>query len=367
MIKAKEVAALSGVSISTVGRALSDDPRISAETKAKVHKAAARLGYVENSAARIMRGGSSKLVGLMLPDIRNDFYSTIAEALSACCDAEGYQVALSIADDHESEARHLKELVSAHVAGIVIVPTSSPKLETYKLLRSVPHVQLLRRMTSTQSAWFGIDDEDCVRTGTRHLLELGHRTIAYIGGSTDLSTGRARLKGFQRAFAEAHVKQETSIEVLGPPTMEFGIEAMSRLMAGKNRPTAMITGSVQVTQAVLETISALGILVPEELSVVGFGDAPGFNWWGSGLTTMKMPVQELATKCGQWFLNALKTRTTDGSRYTAIVPAQFVLRKSTCTPGTGKANRAAASSSTNSSLHDSSVGQSSDHVVMPIK
>ena len=346
MIKAKEVAALSGVSISTVGRALSDDPRISAETKAKVHKAAAKLGYVENSAARIMRGGSSKLVGLMLPDIRNDFYSTIAEALSICCDAEGYQVALSIADDSESEARHLKELVSAHVAGIVIVPTSSPKLETHKLLRSIPHVQLLRRMTSTQSAWFGIDDEDCVRTGTKHLLELGHRSIAYIGGSMDLSTGRARLKGFRRALTEAHVKRKNTVEVLGPPTVEFGIEAMTRLMAGKSRPTALITGSVQVTQAVLETISALQISVPEELSVVGFGDAPGFDWWGSGLTTMKMPVQELATECGQWFLNTLKTKATNDSHYTAIVPAQFVLRNSTA--AASKANAAIASGSTDS-------------------
>ena len=333
MIKAKEVATLSGVSISTVGRALSDDPRISAETKARVHEAADRLGYVENSAARIMRGGSSKLIGLMLPDIRNDFYSTIAEALSRCCDAEGYQVALSIADDSESEARHLKELVSAHVAGIVIVPTSSPKPDTHNLLRSVPYVQLLRRMPSSPAAWFGIDDEDCVRVGTMHLLELGHRLIAYIGGSTELSTGRARLKGFRQAFKEAHLSRKDVIEALGPPTVEFGMEAISRIMAEKNRPTALITGSVQVTQAVLETISALQISVPEELSVVGFGDAPGFDWWGPGLSTIKMPVQELATECGHWFLDALKAKATKNS-HTAIVPAQFVLRNSTGVPGT---------------------------------
>ncbi len=120
--------------------------------------------------------------------------------------------------------------------------------------------------------------------------------------------------------------------MLGPPTVEFGIEAMSRLMADKTRPTALITGSVQVTQAVLETINALRIAVPGELSVVGFGDAPGFDWWGAGLTTMKMPVQELATACGQWFLNALKTKATQGSRHTAIVPARFVLRNSTGAP-----------------------------------
>jgi DNA-binding LacI/PurR family transcriptional regulator len=333
MITAKEVAELTGVSISTVGRALSNDPRISAETKAKVRKAADNLGYVENSAARIMRGHSSKLVGLMLPDIRNDFYATIAEALSRCCDAEGYQIALSIADDREAEVRHLKELVSAHVAGIVIVPTVSPKRETHGLLKTIPHVQLLRRITSTPSAWFGVDDEDCLRIGTSHLLELGHRRIAYIGGTTDLSTGEARLKGFRRAFAEARIKRKDAIEALGPPNVKFGVQAMSKLMTNKNRPTGVITGSVQVTQAVLETLSVLRISVPEELSVVGFGDAPGFDWWGPGLTTMKMPVQELATACGHWFLSTLKTKSPGDSDHKAIISARFVLRHSTGAPG----------------------------------
>jgi DNA-binding LacI/PurR family transcriptional regulator len=76
------------------------------------------------------------------------------------------------------EARHLKELVSARVTGIVIVPTSAPKGETLALLRNAPHVQLSRRIASSKSTWFGIDDEDCLRTGTAHLIDLGHRRIA---------------------------------------------------------------------------------------------------------------------------------------------------------------------------------------------
>ncbi len=159
------------------------------------------------------------------------------------------------AEDHprEGEARHLKELVSAHVAGMVIVPTRSPKRETHGLLKTIPHVQLLRRIAATPSTWFGIDDNDCLRTGTRHLLELGHRRIAYRGGTTDLSTGEDRLKGFRRAFTEACKKRTDAIEVLGPPTLKFGLQAIAELMAGKSRPSAVITGSVQATQAVLET------------------------------------------------------------------------------------------------------------------
>lgn len=333
VVTAKQVAAQTGVSISTVGRALADDPRISAETKAVVREAADHLGYIENSAARIMRGGSSKLVGLMLPDIRNDFYATIAEALSKCCDDQGYQLALSLADNPESEARHLKELASAHVAGIVLVPTASPKRETRALLRRFPYVQLLRRISSWQSPWFGIDDEECLRAGTAHLLELGHRRIAYLGGALELTTGEARLSGFRKAFLEAGLSPRNAIEALGPPTVEFGGAAIEKIIREPKPPTALIMGSVQITQSVLEVLHRLRISVPEEISVVGFGDAPGFEWWGPGLTTMRMPVQELATACGLWFLNHLKHKTQLERRYASHAQAQFVLRHSTAAPG----------------------------------
>jgi DNA-binding LacI/PurR family transcriptional regulator len=328
-ITAKQVAERTGVSISTVGRALADDPRISVETKAIVRKAADSLGYIESSAARIMRGGSSKLVGLMLPNVRNDFYSMIAEALSKCCDDQGYQLALSLADNPESEVRHLKELASAHVAGIVIVPTSAPGRETKALLRRFPHVQLLRRIPAWQSPWFGIDDEECVRLGTAHLLELGHRRIAYVGGSIDFSTGAARLRGFRRAIREAGIKPQNAVEALGQPTIEFGVEALGSILRQSKRPSALITGSVQITQSALEVLHRLRISVPEDMSIVGFGDAPGFDWWGPGLTTMRMPVQELATACGLWFLNHLKAKANLEPGYASAAQAEFVLRHST--------------------------------------
>jgi DNA-binding LacI/PurR family transcriptional regulator len=329
MVTARQVAEKSGYSISTVGRALANDLRISAKTRARIRREADNLGYVANTPARIVRGGSSKLIGLMLPDIRNDFYATIAEALSKCCDTEGYQLAFSITNDRDTEARHLKELVSSRAAGIVIVPTESPRRETLSLLRSVPHAQLLRRLPSSSAAWFGIDDEECLRAGTEHLLGLGHRRIAYIGASTGFSTGAARLSGFRRAFAESGVDTTDAIEELGGPTLEFGSQIVFRLLASSRPPTALITGSVQVTHAVLDALHRLRVSVPSELSVVGFGDAPGFQWWGPGLTTWRMPIQELATSCGLWFLHSLKVAAPTEQHHVSIAPVQFVLRDST--------------------------------------
>jgi len=329
MVTARQVAEASGFSVSTVGRALAGDARISAATKAQIRRVADKLGYVENTPARIVRGGSSKLIGLMLPDIRNHFYATIAQALSECCDREGYQLAFSIANDRDAENRHLRELASARAAGIVIVPTGAPRRDTLALLRNIRHVQLLRRLPSFRSAWFGIDDEECLRSGTEHLLKLGHRRIAFIGGSPELSTGKARVQGFRRAFREAGISPAHAIEEMGSPTVEFGNQVISRLLAGKKPPTALITASVQVTQAILDSLHRMKVAVPGQLSVVGFGDAPGFQWWGPGLTTLRMPVQELATTCGLWFLHHLSAGTSNEDHLASVVPAQLVIRGST--------------------------------------
>jgi len=114
MITAKDIAQQIGVSISTVGRAMADDPRISAETKAMVRRAAEKAGYAGNMPARVMRGGRSNLIGLIIPDVRNDFYAAIAQALSEICDSEGSRLVLSISgDDRDTEARQIRELVGA--------------------------------------------------------------------------------------------------------------------------------------------------------------------------------------------------------------------------------------------------------------
>ena len=143
MITIKHIAQRLDLSVATVGRALTDHPRISRATKERVRLAAKELGYVANAAARVMRGGPSHLVGLLVPDIRSTFYSMVAQVLSKCFEGNGFHLALSITDDNRDiEMQHVRELISARVAGIVIVPCAKPRPETLELLGMVPHVQI---------------------------------------------------------------------------------------------------------------------------------------------------------------------------------------------------------------------------------
>ena len=330
MVTIKDIARRLEVSASTVGRALSDDPRISAAMKQKVAEVANELGYVANRAARMMRGASSNVVGLVVPDIRNSFYSTIAHALSKCLESADLQLTLSETDDDRLvELRHIRELTSVNVAGIIIVPTARPHPESVRLLKMTPRIQLLRRHAALGEHWFGIDDAQALFQATRHLVELGHQRIAYIGGTTDLPTGAARLQGFHSALAGSKGAAHAREELGAPASTDFGRDAIRRLLAQRNPPTAVVLGSVQNTQGVLEELLASGVSVPEQLSVVGFGDELGFRWWGPGLTTVSLPVSELATACGLWFIHQLKQKSANPAPYSAVSPPTLVVRGST--------------------------------------
>jgi LacI family transcriptional regulator len=311
MITARDIATELGIAISTVGRAMADDPRISEEMKSKVRKVADRLGYVGNNAARIMRGGSSKLIGLMIPDVANDFYSEVAQTLSTCVGRQGYGLVLCLTeDDREIEARQIRELVGARAAGIILVPTARPKREAKAMLNRMPHVQFLRRLPNLGDVWFGIDDAAGQREATEYLLSRGHSRIGYIGGTAQLSTGAARASGYRTALSKAKIKREASLEHLGEPTAAFGESAAAKLLHLARPPTAILTGSAHITLGVIRTLERTGIDTPLQVSLIGFGEAPWFEWWRGGLTTIRPPVKDLATNCGLWFLNNL--RTSDG-------------------------------------------------------
>ena len=200
LVTIKHIAQHLGVAASTVARALSHDERISPATRAKVAQAALELGYVANSAARQMRSQRSHMVGLVIPDVLNAFYSTAAQAISQSFDEAGYQMVLCISEDKpEVEMRQVRSLAEARVDGIVWVPTLKPLPQTVTWLQSIAHAQLIRKCPLLKSDWFGIDDESTTCQATEHLLGLGHRHIAYIGGPKALSTGHDRLQGWVQA------------------------------------------------------------------------------------------------------------------------------------------------------------------------
>jgi DNA-binding LacI/PurR family transcriptional regulator len=336
MTTAKDIAERLNLSVSTVGRALADDRRISAETKFRVNQVAVELGYVANRAARIMRGASSPVVGLVVPDVRNSFYSTVAHALSETLSERDHQVMLcETGDDRRKELRHVRDLAAAQVGGVVIVPTPKPLPEVAVLLSRVLHVQFLRKVPSLGPHWFGIDDHGVIRQATEHLLELGHRRIGYIGGGMDVPTGAARLSGYDAALAAAQVERRDDLVVVGPPSSaDFGATALRELLGREDPPTGIVTASVQMTRGAVDFSHRSGLTVPGDFSLVGFGDEVGFSWWGPGLTTVSLPMHDLAASCGAWLLQRFADQHDDDNAtpYSTLSSGVLVVRGSTAAP-----------------------------------
>lgn len=291
----KDIAAALDLSVSTVARALAGSTRISQETRLRVSATAERLGYVVDLAARAMRSGTSSIIGLIVPDIRNEFYSTAAKAIADCCQERGHQLVLAVTDDDpELELDHLRNLRSARALGFIIIPSITPAQETLRLMRSTPHVQFVRNCAKVESDWFGIEDAEAMRLAARHLIELGHRRIAYIGSTVAISTGRDRLEGFRKTLQEAGIAVDDGLVKAGSCDTEFGFAAMQAILAHREPPTAVVTAGARMSIGAYDCARVQGVDIPGALSFVGFSDSPTLRWCGAGITTIALPVRELA-------------------------------------------------------------------------
>jgi LacI family transcriptional regulator len=328
MITIKHIAEQVGVSASTVARALADHPHIHEDTKARVRAAAQRLGYVAHAPARLMRGGRSTLVGLVIPDVRNDFYATVAQAISESCVGRGYQLMLSITgEDPARELAQVRSLASARAAGVIVVPSAAPLRETIALLGRMPHVQLIRGCDALSAPWFGIDDRAAIRIAVEYVVARGHRRIGYVGGDLSLGTSRERRAGYDEALARAGIAVLPALCRHGAGDVESGRAATLGLLALRPRMTALVTGTSLVTPGALDALATSGVAVPSSLSIVGFNDGPALAWWGPGITAIGLPVREIAMACAGRLLRDLEQPAA-----AAAVPARALAERAVFVP-----------------------------------
>lgn len=331
-VSIKTLAAYLNMSHATVSRALNDKSVISKATKEKVQKAAEKFGYVANSGARLVRGMSGRLVGLIIPDVQNDFYSTVAKILAQSCASQGLELILAVSDDDSTlEALHIRSMLEARVAGIIITPTIGLKQQEAAFLARVPCVQIVRRHELIRANHISIDDSQGINLATKHLLDLGHKKIGFIGGSRELSTSVDRLSGYQQALSEYKIKFQKRFIALGPPRPEFGCAAMKKLQSLEQKPTAFVMGSSQLTLGALQALKQLNLSIPEHVSLVGFGNPPWFELAWPPVTTVDLPVEALSKGAAADLFSQLKERDKKPKKQvnTTTFPSSLRIREST--------------------------------------
>jgi LacI family transcriptional regulator len=299
----KDIAARLNLAPSTISRALNNHPSISERVKLEVAAVAAALGYIPHTGAQMMHKHHSNLIGLVLPEITNQVLAVVAKVLAERCARAGYQLVLAVSEyDETLEYRHVKALRAARSAGLIISACASSNPRTVALLSNIPVVQISLRNPSVQADAVLFDDFGGLQSATGHLLDLGHRRIAFIGGPGDLENETRRREGYEAALKGAGIPLDNSIIHQVSPHPEFGRAAVLRLLQDPMPPTAIVAAHSSLTLGIVEALHELGIHPPERLSLVGHGDLEWFKLWGAGITTVAHPVQAFADKAAESLL-----------------------------------------------------------------
>jgi DNA-binding LacI/PurR family transcriptional regulator len=316
----RDVARLSGVSIATVTRTYQNSPRVRPETSARVLQVAHQLRYRPDANARALVTGKSSAIGLLIPSLLEDYWGEIADSIERSAAGRGLSLVLaSSRGEPEREAAMIDLLLGKRLDGIIVAggagdPAELPgrtgpqppvvvldwdspaQAHQLELAGAAPLTARLFQMTETALAgsWkahLSLDDVAGGRLIGRHLLDLGHRSIAFVAGTPTRRSSLLRLLGLRSSLDEAG--QQLQCVLAAEDTFHGGRIVGGQLLAGQNRPTAIVCYSDMLAIGLIDAAHKLGLDVPGELSVTGYDDIEVSGYLDPPLTTIRNPKREL--------------------------------------------------------------------------
>lgn len=328
-----DVAKRAGVSAMTVSRVINNSGYISQETRQRVEQAIAELGYVPNALARGLRFKQTKTLALVLTDITNPFFTTLARGVEDTASAQGFSVIFCNTDESkEKETSYLNVLVQKQVDGVLLVPAqSAPESVTFLRERGVRFVVLDRRIPDTDTDTVRGDSEQGAYALVRHLLELGHRRIAALSGPEVVSTAADRVAGYRRALAESGLMPEPELVRYGSFTQESGYRMAQAALALAQPPTALVTGNNFIAIGALRALREAGLRVPDDISLVTFDDLPAAVIIDPFLTVAAQPAYEMGRRATALLLERLAEGGPPAPQE-IVLPAKLIVRRSSGPP-----------------------------------
>ncbi|GAW92364.1 LacI family DNA-binding transcriptional regulator [Calderihabitans maritimus] len=330
----KDIAKRAGVSYSTVSRALNNRPEVNEKTRREIQKLAEEMGYRPNAIARGLVTQKTGTLGLVIPDITNPFFPEVARGAEEEADRRGYNVFLcNTAWDLEKEQRYLEALVSKRVDGIILSSASEDSEYVARLARSGPPLILINRvLKQVNTNYVVIDNIRGAYMVVEHLLDLGHRRIAYIGGPEKLEPSRERFEGYRLALAARGVDIDPLLVRYGKFKKEDGYRNACVLLEDPAlRPTAIFAANDILALGVIQAARDLGLQVPEQLSVVGFDDIPFVSYGEIRLTTVAQPKYAMGEMAAKILLDEIQNASKQQKKHVVLQP-ELVIRNSSGPP-----------------------------------
>ncbi|HEU4354837.1 MAG TPA: LacI family DNA-binding transcriptional regulator [Actinomycetota bacterium] len=318
-----------GVSVSTAARVLSGRGYAAEDTRRLVLEAAKELGYVPNQIARSLRTRQTKMVGLLIGDVENFFYSVIAKNVESVAKDAGYHVVLCNSDDDpEIEREYLKLLEAMRVDALVVTPTSKNRRDLARLHdKGMVIVQVDRRVEGLAADTILVDNESGAEHAVSYLVEAGHREIGILTGDLAVPTAQQRLAGYERALGEHGIPVRRELVKTGSFHREHAIEDATDLIRVRPAPTAVFAANNILAEATLIALAQDGLRVPNDVSLVAFDDVQWMSMVVPSVTAVRQPVADMARSAAELVLRRLREGLA-GPPSTIVFGTQLVERDS---------------------------------------
>lgn len=330
-----EVARVAGLSVATVSRVLNDKGPVRAETRQRVLAAVERLGYVPHSAARSLSTRRTMSIGVLLPDMHGAFFSEIVRGIDLAARAAGYHLLVSGSHSDAAETAALLQTLHGRVDGLILMAPALGGAWLQKALpRRVPVVLLNDDGTDGGHDSLRIDNRSGARLAVEHLIGLGHRAIAFLGGPVGNADAAERLAGYREALVAGGLALNGHLELAGDFGEESGLQAGAKVAALVPRPTAIFAANDAMAIGCLAALRERGLRVPEDVSLVGFDDVPIARYLTPALTTVQVPIAELGRQAMASLLSSIDgpgrpdARPDGAASHTVIAPT-LAIRAST--------------------------------------
>lgn len=330
----QDIARAAGVASSTVSRALHDNPLISADVRAHIQRLAREMGYTPNGIAQSLQTRQTKTIGLVVTSIADPFFADVAKGVEEAARSAGFSVFLSASyNDPVQEMAVIETFQRRRVDGILVAASRITRNHAERLLRAdVPTVLINNQAEEPSSPLYSVavDDAAGARLAVEHLIQLGHRSIGYIGTENRPKSNRHRLNGYRDALASAGVDPDdgwVAIAPAGGALHEDDVAIGQALLATllETGVTAIFCYNDMIAVGALMACRDQGISIPRQLSVIGFDDIATAQYVTPPLTTIRQPKIELGRVAMQMLLDLLDSRAVQNH----VISPTLVSRAST--------------------------------------
>jgi LacI family transcriptional regulator len=333
MITIRDVARRAGVSTMTVSRVINGSGYASPETRKRVEQAVGELGYLPNAVARHLRSRRTNTIALVLSDITNPFFTTIARGVEDAAAVRGYAVMFANTDESESEEmQYLRILAQRQIDGVLLVPAGS-SAGPFRLMRTqgIPVVVIDRRVTARHVDEVHCDSVSGAEQLVEHLIALGHRRIAIISGRHNISTAVDRVAGYERALTRAGIEVDPDLIRYDSFSNKAGYDRTREFLSISPRPTAIFAANNFIAFGSLRALRECGLHVPDDMSLVTFDDLPD-DWHDDPLlTVLAQPAYDVGRTAAELLLDRLEGKH-GSKRQVVLLPGELIIRRSSAPP-----------------------------------